>query len=180
MDKSGRAFLIFVVSAAGWLSCFQPEVLGEGEPAAAVSANTPRAAPLLLLDDKPLLLDDGPGLTNAFTLLADNSRCHVCHVNYSMEQIAIQHARTNIGCATCHGPSDAHIADESWASGGNGTAPDILILKEKINPSCWACHELRKLSHKDHREFLWGVTDKNYCTDCHGQHRLPQRKCKWK
>ena len=41
--------------------------------------------------------------------------------------------------------TDAHIADESWASGGNGTAPDILILKTNINRSCWECHEPRKL-----------------------------------
>ena len=36
----------------------------------------------------------------------------------------------------CHGVSDAHIADESWASGGNGTAPDIMYPRDKINPSC--------------------------------------------
>ncbi len=150
-------------------------------PSAAVSTNmSAKAGSLLLLDDKPLLLDDGPGLTNAFTLLADNSRCHVCHVNLAMEQIAVAHARTNIGCVKCHGPSDAHIADESWASGGNGTAPDIMITKDKLNLSCWECHPPAKLSQKDHREFLWGVTEKNFCTDCHGQHRIPQRKCKWK
>ncbi len=147
----------------------------------APQANVPDSAPLLLDDGPLLLLDDAQAKFLARTPLVDNSRCHVCHMNYAMEQLAVMHAATNIGCIKCHGASDAHIADESWASGGNGTAPDIMFPKVKINPACFECHEPRKLSPKDHVDFLWGVAEQQYCTDCHGkQHRLAQRKCKWK
>jgi len=173
-------------------------------PLAVTTSNLPagkREAPLLLsddqrlllLDDEPLLLlDDEPG-TNAPTGLgADNSRCRVCHLNFMQEAITVVHAQTNIGCATCHGPSDAHIADESWASGGNGTAPDIMYRKSRIRFACLGCHNWVKLVESDqmktdlkekpdHRAVLDGTNrEKRFCTDCHGQHRMVNRKCKWK
>ena len=129
--------------------------------------------PLLLLDDAPATdADNGPG--------ADNSRCFVCHVNYMEEQIAVTHARMNIGCASCHGPSDAHIADESWASGGNGTAPDTMYRKDEINASCMTCHPKDKLDAPQHEPVFASAPESKVCTDCHGEHRLPQRRCKWK
>jgi len=75
---------------------------------------------------------------------------------------------------------DAHIADESWASGGNGTPPGILFTRDKIDPFCLGCHAKEKLSAARHAAFLAGTVAQKYCTDCHGQHRLAKRKCKWK
>ena len=148
--------------------------------------------PLLLGDEKPLLLlDDDPG-TNAPVGGADNSRCQVCHLNFMQEALSVTHAKTNIGCATCHGPSDSHLADESWASGGNGTAPDIMYRKSRIRFSCLGCHNWVKLVENDkgrtglvekpdHQAVLAGThPDKKFCTDCHGQHRMVNRKCRWK
>lgn len=152
----------------------------EAQPVPKASPPKNGSAPLLL-DDAPLLLRDDARDPKAYGgQVADNSRCYVCHINMFEEQLSVTHARTNISCVRCHGPSDAHIADESWASGGNGTPPDILITKEKINLSCFECHEPRNLSHKDHLDFLWGVAVQQFCTECHGKHRLPVRKCKWK
>jgi len=131
--------------------------------------------PLLLLDDgeQEFLTPSGP--------VADNSRCHVCHINYMQEDIAVIHARANIGCADCHGQSDAHIADESWAWGGNGTVPDIMFVPEKINPFCMGCHTEDKIDDIQHRGVLAGKDPEHkYCTDCHGEHRLAQRRLKWK
>ncbi len=155
----------------------------------AASANKQPAvakdAPLLLLDDEPgTNAPAGPG--------ADNSRCQVCHLNFMQEAITVVHSRTNIGCATCHGPSDAHIADESWASGGNGTAPDIIYRKSLSRFACLNCHnwvnlvqsDKKKTERKekpDHQAVLDGTNrEKRFCTDCHGQHRMVNRKCKWK
>jgi len=131
-------------------------------------------------NEPPLLLDNGPEDKPSTGPVADNSRCHVCHLNFEQEEMALTHARANIGCAKCHGPSDAHIADESWASGGNGTAPDIMFLSEKINPFCLECHPKEKLAVEARCLFLAGAGDKKYCTDCHGKHRMASRKCKWK
>jgi hypothetical protein len=131
-------------------------------------------------NEPPLLLDNGPEDKPSTGPVADNSRCHVCHLNFEQEEMALTHARANIGCARCHGPSDAHIADESWASGGNGTAPDIMFPADKINPSCMACHPREKLKAENHAPFFAGTSDKKHCTDCHGKHRMANRKCKWK
>jgi hypothetical protein len=151
-----------------------------------------KEAPLLLGDDKPLLLDDEPGTNAPAGSGADNSRCQVCHLNFMQEALSLVHARTNIGCATCHGPSDAHIADESWASGGNGTPPDMFYRKSLSRFACLGCHNWVKLVESDkkktelkdkpdHLAVLDGTNrEKRFCTDCHGQHRMVNRKCKWK
>ena len=116
----------------------------------------------------PLLLDDNTDISLPGKHEADNNRCYVCHLNYEREKLSVTHARANIGCKDCHGDCDAHIADESWASGGNGTPPGIMYPPEKINPFCMSCHPKANLG------------DKKYCTDCHGTHRLAYRRCKWK
>ena len=141
----------------------------------------------LLLEDEPLLLDDEPLLLAEEPLDdesddsgADNSRCHVCHINYTSEEIAAVHAQVGIGCARCHGESDEHIADESWASGGNGTAPDIMYVQAKINPFCMECHTKEKLLMPQHETVFSTGDQQKVCTDCHGKHRLSVRRCKWK
>jgi len=130
-------------------------------------------------DEQPLLLLDGEMDNHKTELMADNSRCLVCHLNYELEDIAITHAREGYGCAYCHGQSDAHIADESWASGGNGTPPDIIYRPNEVIPACLKCHELSKSDPDCHCEFP-RLDEKKSCTDCHGNHRLESRKCHWK
>jgi hypothetical protein len=144
----------------------------DSKPVTAASARPAEEPPLLLEDESK----DGTSGESA----ADNSRCFVCHVNYVQEKLAVTHARANLGCASCHGPSDAHIADESWGSGGNGTAPDIMYPRDKINPSCMACHPKDKIDTPQHEAVFADAPDRKVCTDCHGNHRLPQRRCKWK
>ncbi len=143
----------------------------DSKPAASEPAKPATEAPLLL-EDEP---DSGMPSESA----ADNSRCFVCHMNYMQEELAVKHAQAGIGCAQCHGPSDAHIADESWATGGNGTPPDLMYPRDKINASCLACHPKDKIDTPQHQAILADPALK-VCTDCHGKHRLPQRRCKWK
>ena len=133
-------------------------------------------------DDEPLLLlDEGEEESRPPTgPMADNSRCFVCHLNYVQESLAVDHAKADIGCAGCHGASDAHIADESWAWGENGTAPDIMYPRPKINPFCLGCHPQDKIDAEQHKPLFAGTSEEKYCTDCHGAHRLAERKCKWK
>jgi len=175
-------FLILLVAGmfGGW-SCSQVDPDRTGESGAGREASA-EEAPLLLEDDPPLLLsDEVPGNGDPSGPMADNSRCHVCHVNYKLEELAVTHARADIGCAGCHGESDAHIADESWSWGGNGTAPDRMFPPKMINPFCMTCHPKEKIADMEQHEPLFaGTGDKKYCTDCHGKHRLPGRKCKWK
>jgi len=149
-------------------------ITAQTEVSATPVSQTPQPArePLLLLDDPE---------ANEFAgaPAADNSRCFVCHINYATEEIAMNHARRNIGCAHCHGASDPHIADESWGSGGNGTAPDIMYPRDRINPSCMVCHPKEKIDHPQH-ERVFVASDAKVCTDCHGHHRLSTRRCKWR
>ncbi|MHC4336866.1 MAG: multiheme c-type cytochrome [Planctomycetota bacterium] len=130
----------------------------------------------LLLDEPPLLLEDGnEELPPPEGPVADNSRCHVCHINYADEELAVEHARANISCEQCHGSCDAHCSDED-----NVTPPDIMYPLEKINSSCMACHSKDTIDIQPHEPILAGTaTEKKYCTDCHGKHRLSYRTRKW-
>ena len=154
----------------------KPQASQVGEESQANQGSNIDEEPLLLLDDgeEEFLAPSGP--------VADNSRCHVCHINYMQEDIAVIHARADIGCADCHGQSDAHIADESWAWGGNGTAPDIMFPPAKINPFCMGCHTEDEIDVIQHKGVVLAGKDPEhkYCTDCHGEHRLASRRCKWK
>lgn len=142
--------------------------------------------PLLLLDDEPLLLRDEPEAARHKSAGADNSRCHVCHLNLSTEKIAVIHAKEEIGCSDCHGNCDAHIDDESWASGGPGTPPEIMYPRETIDAACRECHDTHDVPA---REVLarWQarcpeITDaaRIVCTDCHGHHRVnPKLRKAW-
>jgi len=179
-------FFIFVLAAIVILpsGCEQVETKQKTQTNTKLTTGPEPAAdkePLLLLDDEPLLLlDDAPQGKQPEGPMADNSRCFVCHINYMQEDIAVIHARQDMGCAHCHGESDEHIADESWASGGNGTPPDIMYPLPKINPFCMGCHPADKLRLEQHKPLFADSAKKKYCTDCHGDHRLVNRKCKWK
>jgi len=171
---------LVAVAAFGMAACQTGRERQEPE-ADQPASESPQVAvdeePLLLADEPLLLLDDGPSAGEAG---ADNSRCHVCHMNYFQEDVAVIHARAYIGCADCHGESDAHIADESWASGGNGTPPEIMYPREKVNTFCMGCHPKNTIAGPQHTAVFAGKPEENRCTDCHGEHRLAHRVCKWK
>jgi hypothetical protein len=179
-------YCLFIVALACLvgIGCEQQETRQKSRTSADATVHqepTTDAEPPLLLEDEPLLLlEDAPadGLTGVSG--ADNSRCFVCHINYMQEDIAVTHARANIGCADCHGESDEHIADESWASGSNGTPPEIMYPRAKINPFCMGCHTKEKLDTEQHKPLFADGARSMVCTDCHGDHRLTNRKCKWK
>lgn len=128
-------------------------------------------------EDSPLLLEDPPLLleNQAAGPVADNSRCHVCHINYSDEALAVTHARVNISCEQCHGTSDAHCSDED-----NITPPDIMYHAEKIKPFCMDCHTKEKIDIAVHKSVLDKADpEEGLCTNCHGEHRLSYRTRKW-
>ena len=107
---------------------------------------------------------------------ADNSRCHVCHINYEDEELAVDHAKKGIGCESCHGPSDAHCDDEN-----NATPPQRMFPKAKVKPFCMQCHRRAKLVREPtHKPVLAGTaTTKKHCTDCHGDHVMGERTVRW-
>jgi len=171
-------FLMFILSAAAVAGTGCEQVKTKHKPQTSAE---PRTSQEPITDDEPLLLlDEEEEFVSPGGTVADNTRCHVCHMNYIQEDIAVIHARANIGCADCHGDCDAHIADESWASGGNGTPPGIMYSLPKINPFCMGCHPADKIDTEQHKPLFAGTGEKKYCTDCHGNHRLAHRKCKWK
>ena len=119
--------------------------------------------------------------------MADNSRCEVCHLNFATELMVVTHAREQIGCADCHGECDAHIDDESWASGGPGTPPEVMYPPERIDAACRECHDTHDAPALEVlRRWQDRCAEKKdpstiYCTDCHGHHRLKAelRKASW-
>ena len=154
------------------------------EPKASAPATWPAEEPAAKLAERapaPLLLDDAPVAPARPEGSADNTRCEVCHLNLAQEDLAVTHARAGVGCAGCHGQSDAHIADESWASGGNGTAPERMFPRPSIDAFCMGCHPKDKLLDvEDHKPALAEGAEAKVCVDCHGKHRIPLRRCRWK
>ncbi len=102
----------------------------------------------------------------------DNWRCHVCHINFAEEELAVSHANVGVGCEKCHGKSDAHCGDED-----NVTPPEIMYSKEAIVPACMTCHTALSA---DHKAVVEGTATKDkYCTDCHGAHKVAVRSRAW-
>lgn len=107
---------------------------------------------------------------------ASNDRCHVCHINYADDKLAVSHARHGIGCERCHGPSDEHCGSET-----HEIAPDRMYTLEQIGPGCMECHPKNKLLAQDMHALNLVTTPepKKHCTECHGTHRLARREVRW-
>jgi hypothetical protein len=142
-------------------------------------AKRPSPPPLVVGKDAPTL----PGETTGEKpkgKVADNAACFVCHANYKEEPLAVEHARQNIGCAACHGRSDAHCNDEN-----NTTPPDTLFPADRIDAACRTCHDRHDAPAIQviarWRERCPTKTDPKtiVCTDCHGRHRLRLRTVRW-
>lgn len=147
--------LILATSATGFVSC-KEQIEQE---------------PLLLLEEgssfEGSVSTDGPA--------ADNSRCHVCHINYMNEALAFVHSRAGISCEQCHGSSDAHCSDED-----NITPPDVMYPEPKIKSFCLDCHSRDKINIPVHKSVIFDLdTKEGYCTECHGDHRLSHRTRRW-
>jgi len=153
--------------------CLWPLVAAAVTVTVTVTACRERA----ITEEPLLLLEDGDGLADlppATGPVANNSRCHVCHINYAAERLAVLHARADIGCEGCHGASDAHCSDED-----NITPPEIMFPAARINASCTACHPKGKINIPKHKPLFADTTGKTRCTDCHGKHRLSHRTRRW-
>lgn len=178
--------LIMIALAVSAVNCHRSKEADEPEkdvePGKMVQ--NPAEEEPLLLHDEPLLLDDESLLPDKEPVEGDffseNTRCYVCHINYQREAITVTHGGVGIGCRDCHGDSEEHIADESWASGGPGTAPDRMFPPDRINPFCMTCHAKEKIDGPQHASVFVEGEGRKVCTDCHGEHRLGTRKCKWK
>ncbi|HAK95025.1 MAG TPA: hypothetical protein DCM87_08490 [Planctomycetes bacterium] len=149
------AVYVCAPAVAALCSCTRPECGAPPETCASPAAAADTALPMP---------PKGPP--------ADNFRCHVCHINFADEELAVNHAEAGVGCEKCHGKSDAHCSDED-----NITAPDIMYAKEAITPACMACHTALPA---DHKSVVEGTAEKDrFCTDCHGEHRVAVRSRAW-
>lgn len=107
----------------------------------------------------------------------DNSFCYVCHVNWQQEEFVESHRLAGVSCYDCHGISEAHMDDEEHM-----TAPEMMYTRENANASCMTdkCHPQSDMeAEMGHRPFFAQATDLKQCADCHGQHRLEERKRRW-
>ena len=154
--------------------------------AATQATEKPKGLPPLVVDKSaPLLLDDPveADKTNSQATAAvdaDTLACFVCHANFKTESLAQGHAKAKMGCIDCHGKSYAHRNDEN-----NTTPPEKMYARDQIDDACRQCHPShdvtaakvvvlalqRGLSKTDPKAIV--------CTDCHGNHRLPQRTVRW-
>lgn len=164
----------------------RPVAAAEMDRSAGENAEKSSGPPPLIIDTgAPLLLEE-PGETDnspsesAAKTIADNSACFVCHVNYSEEPLARDHAKAGLGCVDCHGDSFAHRNDEN-----NTTPPDTMYPSNKIVSFCHECHATHDAPAVDvialylERGLSKSDPAKIVCTDCHGEHRLQVRTVRW-
>ena len=97
--------------------------------------------------------------------LQDNplSGCSLCHVDIEDEFVGTLHFEEKIGCITCHGPSEAHLADEN-----NEVKPDEVFARADVDRLCERCHEC--LRPKAEKPELTAEGQRKVCIDCHGPH----------
>jgi hypothetical protein len=159
----------------------------DGKPAPReTSAATTDPAP-----DTPSATDSGPGPQKTSGLETgsddfllpvlkpgsdDNSYCFVCHTNYQRERLAVYHEFAGVGCASCHGESDRHSADENGI-----TPPDLMYPRGRIKTLCMKCHRVQRLvGLGPHRDALSLRPSAGHtCTECHGEHSLKVRTRQW-
>jgi hypothetical protein len=177
--------ILAMISSTGWkpvprefcvrhFGYFVPAVLSAGALIGFVACRQqarPEPEPLLLLAES----SGAEGLESAAGPAADNSRCHVCHINFENEALTSVHARAGIGCERCHGASDAHCSDED-----NVTPPGTMYPVEKIKSFCMGCHPKEKIGIAVHNSVMAETNPAQACcTNCHGDHRLNYRTRQW-
>lgn len=94
--------------------------------------------------------------------------CAQCHVDCEDELAGTVHLQQSVGCTKCHGPSEAHAADEN-----NEVAPDRVFAQHDVDPFCRTCHECGRGSAS---QPVAADAQKKICTDCHGAHDLKLNK----
>jgi hypothetical protein len=175
-----RSMLVLALLIGGWLLLTPTSRFREGKapvtPSVADLCRTIAAAQAVNpADKKPA----PPFVANPF--------CRACHLDFDEEELALQHEVFGIGCERCHGESLRHRSDEA-----NVTPPEMMYVKERINPMCMMCHPRQDLrDRRDHQPILEaglsifepglaGENAKKYCTDCHGvAHRMNNRTVRW-
>ena len=99
--------------------------------------------------------------------LANNRRCYLCHLDFDGEPLVAGHEVHGIGCANCHGPSEAHMADEDHL-----TPPDTMFDRADVSEACTTCHG----GHTED-EIAQSIAGGDIvCTDCHGNHAIKGRE----
>lgn len=115
-----------------------------------------------------------------------NRLCHMCHVAHTAEPLAVAHAKAGVWCRTCHGLSIGHMNDDNTGA----TRPDKVYKKADVPGMCGKCHDAKEhptvpddvraarlAKGKRLQSQLKGrtVEPTGVCTDCHGNHWIPQR-----
>ena len=94
-----------------------------------------------------------PGQSN----LKQAGVCSRCHVVSVLEWEISKHSEAATDCQTCHGPSQAHVANER-----NEVSPDRIPRGETADPLCASCHTAGCPQTK--RD--------SGCLECHNSHSL--------
>ncbi len=91
--------------------------------------------------------------------------CTLCHVDVEDQFIGTLHFEEKVGCSTCHGPSEGHLADEN-----NEVKPDEVFARADVDRLCGRCHECPRPVSKEPE--LTAQRQAKVCVDCHGPHDL--------
>ena len=151
------------VTETGESSVAAPEKVNESSDAEAAAATKA----------KPPAGEESPENASADTRstgeypLQDNplAGCSLCHVDVEDEFLGSKHFEEKVGCRTCHGPSEGHVADEN-----NDVKPDEVFAREDVDQLCVFCHECSRPDKSKPVKTADGTP--KVCIECHGQHNL--------
>ena len=89
--------------------------------------------------------------------------CSICHVDIEDQFVGSLHFKEKVGCKTCHGPSEGHLADEN-----NEVKPDEVYARKDVDRLCGRCHECARPKPSDPE--VAAAQRQKVCIDCHGAH----------
>ena len=91
--------------------------------------------------------------------------CTMCHVDVEDRLVGSPHFESKIGCKTCHGASEGHVADEN-----NNVKPERVFARNEVDRLCAICHDCSRPQEKRGRQRT--ALTEPVCIDCHGHHDL--------
>jgi len=142
----------------------QPEDSADAKDSAASPDTNPTDVARSTSEEAKSQPDAKPDASAEYPLQANPlAGCSLCHVDIEDEFVGSLHFEEKVGCITCHGPSEGHLADEN-----NEVKPDEAFARPDVHRLCERCHECSR--PKPQKPELTQDCQRKVCTDCHGAH----------
>jgi hypothetical protein len=91
--------------------------------------------------------------------------CDTCHVDVADACVGSPHFEQEVGCISCHGPSEGHVAEEN-----NEIQPDEVFARDDVDRVCSNCHACSRPGQHGADPPPTADGHQKVCTECHAAH----------